>query len=654
MWFPAKVVIPIERQFSSIFDFPMTRYRWLSISIFVAALALYAFTAAPSIVELFDDSLEFQLVGPTLGIAHPTGYPLYTLLGALWSRVLFPFGNWAWRMNMLSALFGALTVWLLYRLGRILAPHADGTPNELTGLAAAITFALGTVWWSQATVAEVYTLHAFLVAAILNVAIGMNRTLDEASPTPNTQAFRRRMTLLMLLIGLGLAHHRTTVLLLPGLAIYLLWSIPGVWRPQRVWLLWLAALLAPLLLYGLLPLRASLGVSDLNRAYVNTWNGFLDHVLARRYGAFFVDNVLTVQHSLRDWLDIFVAQVGWIGLILGVLGLAWLVDRQRRPVKAWVFVLIVLLTNLLFAINYQVGDVEVFLLPVFLCLALFIGAGVGLVGRLLALRSEPSALVGQGALIMLLALGVGGRGPMVNRSDDWAAHDYAVSMAKVNYPPDSRVLGLEGEMTALRYMQQAEGLGLNATPVVADDPALRSQMVTEFVAAGYPLFLTRELDGIAARYSFSGAGPLVRVWPRGEAQAGQAQHALDASMADGALGLTGYDLEILERAGGPALGLTLYWRPERELVRDFKVSLRMLDSDGTPIAGADGAPVVTDRFPLHQVAPTSTWVTGETIRDVHILDLPDDWREEASALQIILYNAETVDEAGRWTFDLTP
>ena len=60
-----------------------------------AALLLYGATAAPGIVELFDDSLEFQLVAPTFAIAHPTGYPLYTLLGGLWSRVIFPVGNWA-------------------------------------------------------------------------------------------------------------------------------------------------------------------------------------------------------------------------------------------------------------------------------------------------------------------------------------------------------------------------------------------------------------------------------------------------------------------------------------------------------------------------------------------------------------------------------
>jgi hypothetical protein len=122
-------------------------------------LILYGATAAPSIVELFDDSLEFQLVAPTFGIAHPTGYPLYVLLGGLWSRVLFPVGNWAWRMNLFSALAAATTVALVYALAcRLTTLHA-GKPNPWAGLAAALTFGLGPIWWRQATIAEVYALH---------------------------------------------------------------------------------------------------------------------------------------------------------------------------------------------------------------------------------------------------------------------------------------------------------------------------------------------------------------------------------------------------------------------------------------------------------------------------------------------------------------
>ena len=84
----------------------------------LAFFVIYAATAAPSLVTLFDDSLEFQLVLPTFAIAHPTGYPLYTLLGGIWSRVLFPFGSWAWRINIFSALAAAGAVGLMFAVAQ--------------------------------------------------------------------------------------------------------------------------------------------------------------------------------------------------------------------------------------------------------------------------------------------------------------------------------------------------------------------------------------------------------------------------------------------------------------------------------------------------------------------------------------------------------
>ena len=98
----------------------------------LAFFALYAVTAAPSLVTLFDDSLEFQLVLPTFAIAHPTGYPLYTLLGGFWSRVLFPFGNWAWRVNIFSALAGGGAVGFVFAVAQRLVNggYAEGKqPN---------------------------------------------------------------------------------------------------------------------------------------------------------------------------------------------------------------------------------------------------------------------------------------------------------------------------------------------------------------------------------------------------------------------------------------------------------------------------------------------------------------------------------------------
>lgn len=650
------------------------------VALGAAFFLLYAFTAAPSIVELYDDTLEFQLVGPTFGIAHPTGYPLYTLLGGLWSRLLLPVGNWAWRMNLLSALAAGATMgvlcWLTQRIATETLAKAQSaqsgaseivssdieTPqsatgsqrgrltrlqteddtaaqprrlvNVMPGLVAAVAFGLGPVWWSQATVAEVYALHNLLVI----VAIGLAFVIGKASTSKVTTA-----TLLFLTLGLGLAHHRTIALVVPGLMV-MVWGRSWLWRPSRYWVRWGVALLAPLLLYLYIPLRATMGVRDLNGSYEQSWAGFWHHVLALGYTGFFTENTLTRQLTAGGWLELWVAQIGWVGIGLGLLGAGWWFWRGPKR-QLGLGLLVILLTNALFAMRYRVGDPEVFMLPAWLLFALFAGMGV------VALRQIPGIPRPMGRALQALSLfviliGGGGRGPAVDRSQDWAAHDYAIAMAKVDFPPDSQVIGLEGQITALRYMQQAERLGLNATGVVANTPAERLAAISSWDEL-LPLYLTQEVEGIADLYRFSGEGPLVRVWPLGAAVIQTPAHQLSESLIDDNLLLTGYDLSVQAEAGGPTLEVVLYWQPTQPLDAVYKLSLRLQDGTGTPVHWPAGDAVTADRYPLHQVARTDQWRPGEPIRDVHRFRIPKRALTATSELLIILYDAETVAEVGR-------
>jgi hypothetical protein len=208
------------------------------------------------------------------------------------------------------------------------------------------------------------------------------------------------------------------------------------------------------------------------------------------------------------------------------------------------------------------------------------------------------------------------------------------------------VIGLEGQITALRYMQQAERLGRNAQGIVADAPTQRVAAIEAAMQAGYPTYVTQEVAGIAEQYSFSGEGPLIRVWPRGAVAVDPPAHRLEVALADGQLTLVGYELIWLEEAGGSALRVILHWRPERPLDQQYKVSLRLVAANGSPVTGPTGAAVMADRFPLRQVAPTTAWLPGETIRDVHDLALPPDARTTAAQLQLVLYDAITIAEAG--------
>ena len=204
---------------------------------------------------MFDDSLEFQLVTYRLGIAHPTGYPLYTILGKLFT--FLPIGDIAYRVNLMSAFFGAAAVALLYLFILHIIPQAvESSPHfdwstHLGAIVGALLFMVSPVFWKQSTVAEVYTLNAFFILLIMLMAV-----------------IKGEIPLIAFLSGLSLAHHRTMVLLLPALALYLyLTQRETLFKPKTV-LLSLLFGLTPFLLYLYRPLRGHIG--SLDGTYQNT------------------------------------------------------------------------------------------------------------------------------------------------------------------------------------------------------------------------------------------------------------------------------------------------------------------------------------------------------------------------------------------------
>jgi hypothetical protein len=86
------------------------------------------------------------------------------------------------------------------------------------------------------------------------------------------------------------------------------------------------------------------------------------------------------------------------------------------------------------------------------------------------------------------------------------------------------------------------------------------------------------------------------------------------------------------------------------LAETLKTSIRLLAADGTPLAYADGSPAVFDQFPLRQVALTPSWLPGELVRDVYTFYMPP--AAAPATLQVILYDADTLAEAGRWEIQI--
>src|SRR5262245_54404445 len=154
----------------------LTRHdRWRDIACAAGASLLafgvYVRTLAPGLVGILDTPM-FQFIGRVLGVAHNPGYPLYVFLTFPFSYL--PIGSLAYRINLFSALLGAIAVSLTYLVARRLDCRRP------IALMAALGLAFGAVFWSQAVIAEVYTLHAALVAGILLALIVWSDTGREA------------------------------------------------------------------------------------------------------------------------------------------------------------------------------------------------------------------------------------------------------------------------------------------------------------------------------------------------------------------------------------------------------------------------------------------------------------------------------------------
>ena len=153
---------------------------------------VYSFTAAPGVT--LEDSGDFIMGVLTLGIVHPPGYPLYTVLGHLFS--FLPFGDPAFRVNLFSALWGSFCLGVVFLILRILSIE------RIHAVFVALFLGFTSVFWSQTGTAEVYSFNVFLTACIFFWILSYNRDKKKS-----------QLYLIFLTTGLALSNHYPLVIL---------------------------------------------------------------------------------------------------------------------------------------------------------------------------------------------------------------------------------------------------------------------------------------------------------------------------------------------------------------------------------------------------------------------------------------------------------
>jgi len=323
--------------------------RYAGALVAFCALALYLYTALPG--PGWVDSGELATVAHTLGIAHPTGSPLYVLIARVFTLVIpgtfFP-------LTFLSALATAAGVWLVSQMPLTGGAKSAGRTNSAGALVAAAMLAVAPSLWSQATLNEVYALQFLLFALFLYVW--------------HLPRLRFGPWLLAYLAGLAFANHQSAIFLIPLLA-FRLW--PGAERMRR---LSIACALGTLgmTVYLYLPVRSAAGPL-LDWGGTSKLDAFLRHITGWQYSGWVGANWPELKTGLAalggwTWANF---SGGLLGLVvLGILGL-WRTDRKTLGIT-----LASALFCVAFGLNFPNPDVEAFYLLFFLVLALWAGIGV--------------------------------------------------------------------------------------------------------------------------------------------------------------------------------------------------------------------------------------------------------------------------------------
>jgi hypothetical protein len=397
--------------------------------VFLLVFVLYLRTLAPTVLYLDDpkllDAVMLQMQVSVLGITHPTGYPTYLMLTHLFTYL--PVGDPAYRVNLGSAVYAALAVVAVYAAGLLLSRRV------VAAAAGALAFGLGAALWSQAVIAEVYTLNALLVSVTIVVLILWREYRKD-----------RYLLLSALLVGLCLTNHLTSGLLLPA---SLLFVALVDWRrlvDLRFVLKGIGLFLLGLTPYLYLPIRAAMD-PPMNANNPTNFERFWYVISGGNLtGTFFSFGPLELpgrmvfywEHLLEN-MNLLVAMVALTGAVITLIR-----DRAVGVFLGFLF------SGWLFhAVENDIPDIDLYFIPTYLVLSLWAAVGIGaLLAEIEALlarfpRVAKGVILGvlSATLLVLPLLGVGETYAKVDMSDVYLGRKEIETVAE-NAAPNATIL----------------------------------------------------------------------------------------------------------------------------------------------------------------------------------------------------------------------
>lgn len=488
-------------------------------ALFIFIFSIYLTTIAPTIVQI--DSGELAAVQYLPGIAHPTGYPLFTLAGYVFTRVLYPLRP-VFASNLLAALFcslGAVTFYfsslLILRNPDVFSarkikpsdrkkkkPDTEPSPKispdaaalYSTAVTAALMLAFSKTYWTQSTSVEVYSLHLFLVNIIIFLLLKFCVSAREN--------LYRSFILLTAALAVGFTNHMTTVLILPG-AAYLMFSRfhgetghnPILFFREKRHMKKLgiaAAVFFGILLtfYCYLPLRA---VQSPAVSWGNTVNlrEILNHISGKQYQVWFFSSADAAKKQLTGFIDNLPEEFAVVSLLFSIAGIILSLIMARR---LFVFLTITFLTTVFYSVNYDISDIEPYFLLAYIALCFFALFGIARIFMLFRSNDRTGLFVPNIAAFAILTIFISSQiyinHKKVSAADQYIFEDYALSAIGLA-AHNSIIFSYQWDylISGSYYLQFAEGFRKDVA--VIDKELLRRSWYFDQLKTNYPLIVRR-------------------------------------------------------------------------------------------------------------------------------------------------------------------
>ncbi len=549
--------------------------------------------------------------------------------------------NPAGALNALSALCGALAVALLYQLmlGWL---HGPMVLRRLAAVLSALLLVVNPTFWSQSLIAEVYTLHVVLILLILRIR-NYELGIMGSRGVPSSFVIRNSK----FVIFLALTHHATTVLLLPGVLIARWLVDRRWWRNGRTLLPSLLIGALPLLLYLYIPWRSGaaatpwyhqqLGTESLI-LYDGSWPAFFNFVTGRSIGVGWRSVGDALGQLPQAWL-LWQLHFDWLGLALILVGLVALYRQRNWPLLA--LTVPYALLHQIFNLFYNIGDILVYYIPLYLMGCIWLGMGTQQIGLWLTRATGPENSPKQPApiavfailLLFLLPLSLGrsyfrqlDQSGANGARTQWDAIVAAQPLANAILVSNDR-----DEITPLFYLQAVEGKLTGRTglfPLIKPEPRFADIGATLDAALAatnngqLPIYLIKPMPGLEVKFALQAATPpLVQVL--GPAADGVPERAINAPY--GPLTLLGYDWQHT----GDQVTIRLHWLVNAPIRVDTTTTVQLLGANDNKL-GQDDQPAGGLFY------GTSHWKPGERLVDQHTLTLPA--TDQPVTLLVGMYN----------------